>query len=104
MTTNTLSEFKEVYSYFFDKLMECGVNKPVTAIVWEDKISLVQSVTLHYVLLKSKGEIDQFREGLSCLGTRSYITKYPRLLKEFFTIKGKQSLSAGNTSLLICVY
>ncbi len=60
----------------------------------EDKIGLIQSITLHHVLLKSKGEIDQFGEGLSCLGTRSYVVKYPQLLKEFCTIKGKQPLTA----------
>ena len=95
MTTNNLDEFKEVYATNFCDLAECGVTKPSTALTLEDKISVVQSITLHHTILKSKAEIDQFAAGLSCLETRSHVIKYPQLLKEFFTVTGRQLLSAG---------
>lgn len=101
MSTNTLDEFKEAYICHFCYLAECGVTKPSTAVTLEDKISVVQSITLHNTILKSKAEIDQFAAGLSCLGTKSYIMKYPHLLKEFFTISGKQVLTAGIAIVMV---
>ncbi len=36
--TETLSEFKEVYSCYFNKLTECGIDKPVSALIWKTKL------------------------------------------------------------------
>lgn len=89
---NLSLEFKEVYARQYCDLAECGVTKPPTAVTLEE---VVQSITLHHTILKSKAEIDQFAAGLSCLGTRSNIMKYPHLLKQFFTVTGRQVLTAG---------
>ena len=95
MSANTLTGFKDVYTCHFCDLTEYGIAKPPTVITIEDKIAIVQSITLHHALLKSKAEIDQFIDGLSCLGTKSSITKYPQLVRKFFTILGIQVLTAG---------
>ena len=96
MSANTLNGFKDIYTCHFCDLTEYGIAKPPTVITIEDKIAIVQSITLHYALLKSKAEkINQFIDGLSCLGTKSSITKYPQLVRKFFTILGIQVLTAG---------
>ncbi len=95
MSATTLDVLKEVYTRNFSHLIECGISKPPTCITFEDKIGLVQSLTLHHAILKAKAEIDQFAEGLTCLGTKNYICKHPQLLKKFFTIQGRQPLTAG---------
>ena len=80
-----------MYTCYFSKLIECGTDKLVSALTLDDRIVLVQSVTLHHVVR----EIEKFVNGLSSLSTKSYITKYPQLLKIFITIKGRQPLTAG---------
>lgn len=67
--------------------------KPSTAITLEDKVTVVNSISLHHVILKTKAEIDQFADGLSCLGTKKIIMKYPDLIERFFTIHGRQVLT-----------
>ena len=83
MSAKTLDEFKEVYTCHFCNLADYGITKQSTSVTMEDKVTIVQSITLHHVLLKSKAEVDQFAEGLSCLGTKSFITKYPNLFRTF---------------------
>lgn len=95
MSAATIEELKDVYTCHFCELMDYGVTKPCTSITFEDKHTIVQSITLHHILLKSKAEADQFSEGLSCLGTRDYIMKYPHLLQQFFTRDGVERHTAG---------
>lgn len=97
MSAETLDEFKVVYANHFGELAEYGVTKPPTTVTLEDRITIVQSVTLHHALLKSKAEIDQFVQGLACLGTMEYIKKYPQLLKDFFSVILREAklLSSG---------
>ena len=49
---NTL--VKDVYTCHFCDLTEYGIAKPPTVITIEDKIAIVQSITLYHALLKSK--------------------------------------------------
>ncbi len=60
MSATTLDVLKEVaiYTRNFSHLIECGISKPPTCITFEDKIGLVQSLTLHHAILKAKAEID----------------------------------------------
>lgn len=90
------NEFKTVYTDHFCELADYGIIKPSTGITMEDKVPIIESITLHHVLLKSKAEVDQFVEGLSCLGTKKCLMKHPSLMKSFFTVCGTQVLTAGN--------
>ena len=63
----------------------------------DDKITLIQTVTLHHVLLRSKAEMDQFCEGLQALGVLNAVRKYPDLMRPFFTNSAVQNLTAGDT-------
>ena len=50
-------------------------------------------------LLKIKAEIDQFKEGMECLGVVTAIQQYPDLLS-FFTIGKETPLTAGILSFI----
>ena len=95
MSATTIEELKDVYTCHFCELVDYGVTNPSTSITLEDKHTIVQSITLHHVLLKSKAEADQFSEGLSYLGTRDYVMKFPHLLQKFFTRDGVEHHTAG---------
>ncbi len=60
-----------------------------------DKVTLVQSVSLHSVILKSMAELYQFRDGLETLKVASAMKNHRGLLWDFFVNK-PPSLSAGN--------
>ena len=47
---------------------ECGFTKPTTRLGMNDKVTLVQSVALHQVILITLGELSQFRDGLETIG------------------------------------
>ena len=51
----------------------------------EDRISVVQTVTLHEVLLKSLGEVSQFHDGLGSLGVARTVLEHGELLRGFFS-------------------
>ena len=82
---------------FCTEIIECGFTKPLPCLVMEDKIALIQTLTLHHVLLRSKAEIDQFSEGLKALGVLDAIRNYPSLMSCFFINKEIQHLTAGLT-------
>lgn len=67
-----------------DLLMECGYTKPVPRVELVDKADIVQTITLHKVVLVSLAELSQFRKGLSTLGVATALKDYPQLLRSFF--------------------
>ena len=75
-------------------ISECGFTKPSRLSLSTDKIDLVQCIALHHVILKSLGELSQFREGLGSLGVLKAIQEHGELLRDFFVIK-KSDLTAG---------
>ena len=78
-----------------DLLMECGYNKPVSRVELEDKPNIIQTVTLHKVILASLAELSQFRKGLSALGVDAALKAYPHLLHSYFSIEHKDELTSG---------
>ena len=60
----TSSDFCTLYSDNFELISNCGFTKPVTRLNMEDKVLVVQSIALHEVILKTLGELSQFRDGL----------------------------------------
>lgn len=69
-----------------DLLMECGYNKPVLRVELEDK-HIIQTVTLHKVILASLAELSQFRKGLSALGVVTALKEYSHLLHSYFCLE-----------------
>lgn len=90
-----VDELRDFVGENFDVISECGFSKPSSKLsVTADKIDLVQSVALHHVILKTLGELSQFREGLECLGVLKAISEYGHLMCDFFVMK-ESKLSAG---------
>lgn len=78
-----------------DILATSRYSKSLATLTMEEKATLVQTVTLHFVLLKSKAEADQFLEGLKAIGVADALKKHPGLLEPFFTKSGIPTLTAG---------
>lgn len=78
-----------------DLLTECGYNKPVALVRLEDKPNIIQTISLHKVILASLVELSQFRKGISCLGVSTALKEYPQLLYTFFSVEYKEELSSG---------
>lgn len=67
-----------------DLLSERGYSKPLSYVKLTDKASIVQTLSLHEVLLKSLGETQQFLDGLATLNVASALKAHSGLLKQFF--------------------
>ena len=91
MMSNTDKELQTVVDTNFSTLLDRGVTKPSTSISLDDKMEIVQAVALHYVILWSKAELDQFAEGLASCGILMAIM----LHKEFFH-EGRPQLTPGD--------
>ena len=74
-----------------DLLLECGFNKPLFKVQLEDKTNVIQTITLHKVILASLAELSQFREGLSAwayLGpSRKTLTCYATTIVAVLIVK-----------------
>lgn len=75
-------------------LHECGFIKPINCISMDDRCSMVQVLTLQFVVLHCKAELDQFIEGVKVLGVLHAIREHHSLLRPFFCRNFKQ-LTAG---------
>ena len=90
-----MQEFRQFVGENFDVISECGFTKPSSRLsLSTDRIDLVQCVALHHVILKTLGELSQFREGLETFGVLKSIQEYGVLLQDFFVMK-KSELKAG---------
>ena len=88
-------ELREFVGEKYDIISECGFTKPSSSLsLSTDKIDWVQCIALHHVILKSLGELSQFRAGLGSLGVLKAIQEHGELLRDFFVIK-KSDLTAG---------
>lgn len=92
-------ELRSVVGENLDLISECGFTKPTTKLTMDDKVTLVQSVALHQVVLRTLGELSHFRDGLDTLGVASAMEQYGVLLQEFFVNK-KSGVTAGVLFLL----
>ncbi len=80
----------------FNVLSNSGFTKPSSRLDMEDKVTILESVSLHSVILKSMAELYQFRDGLETLKVASAMKNHTALLWDFFVNK-PPSLSAGNS-------
>lgn len=78
-----------------DLILECGWSKPVLSLQLGQKEELKRVLCLHHVLLKSKAEMDQLREGLATLGVADIMKKHPACLESFFVFTPSKVLTAG---------
>ena len=90
-----VEEFRQFVGNNFDIISECGFTKPSSRLsLSTDRVDLVQCVALHHVILRSLGELSQFREGLESLGVLKAIKEHGELLRDFFIVK-KSEITAG---------
>jgi len=82
-------------------LIESGLTMPLALLTVHDKDTIVQTVALHHVLLKSKAEMDQFAQGLSALGVLDAIKDHSNLFECYFSADGVSTLVAGKYICLV---
>lgn len=78
-----------------DMMMECGWSKPVTTLILSHKDELIKVICLHHILLKSKAEMDQVKEGLAVMGVDKIMANQPQCLRSFFVFDPSKVLTAG---------
>lgn len=93
--TTDIDAFRAELTENMDLLMECGYTKPVSRADLGDKPDIIQSVTLHKVVLVSLAELSQFRKGLATLGVATALKDYPHLLQSFFSLRNNDQLTSG---------
>ena len=80
-------------------ILDSGYTKPLIQASLEDVPNIVQTITLHRVILRSLAELSQFqfRDGTDTLGVGRAMSLYPELLYEFFVNSKTQkaTLTAG---------
>lgn len=77
-------DFRKYVGENYDMILDCGFTKPSSRLLITDKIDVVQSVALHHVILKTLGELSQFREGLETLGVAKAMEQHRACLRDFF--------------------
>lgn len=75
-------------------LMETGYRKPLTHLTLQDIPTLKAALVDYHCMLKAKGAIDQFAEGLQRLKVLDLIKKFPLLTKPCFISEDKNKISA----------
>lgn len=82
-------------------MLDSGYTKPLVRTCLEDIPNIVQTVTLHRVILRSLAELTQFRDGLEALGVGKALTQYSSILYDFFVNSNPPNdpLTAG-----MCLY
>ena len=79
-----------------DLLADSGYTAPISRATLESRESIIATVVLHHCLLKSKGEVDQFKDGFSHESgpLLKMIEEHPATFESFFCVN-KDKLSAG---------
>ena len=95
MNADNIEELRSVCSLHYEILSDYGMTTPPNVLKMEDQIAVVQSITLHHVLLRSKGEIDQFIQGLECIGTRNMLKMNPQTVMSYYMVGAQRRLTAG---------
>ena len=63
------------------------MNWSINKLTLNDRSDLKSALIDHHCMLKVKGYMDQFIEGLDALGVMSVIRKYPQAMKPFFCVQ-----------------
>lgn len=86
---------KIIISAINELLIDCGYSKPIPMITLMDKDSIVNTISLHHLILKVKAELDQLRSGLETLGVAAAMKLNPKLFQPLFTRNGQIELTPG---------
>ena len=78
-----------------DVLVDNGITKAPSLLRLEDRASIVKALSLHYIILRSKGELDQLKDGLRTLGVADAMEMSPDLFEAIFTNSGQINLTPG---------
>ena len=89
-----VEDFQTFANEIYDVIIDCGFTKPLSRLVISDKVDVVQSIAFYHVILKTLGELSQFREGLETLKIARSMEQYGELLQEFFVIS-ESEVTAG---------
>ena len=76
-------------------LIDNGITKAPTLVGLDDKDSIVKALSLHFIILSSKGELDQLKDGLRTLGVGDAMEISPDLFEPIFTNFGQVELTPG---------
>lgn len=95
MQSATEQELQSVIGRNFNFLYDCGFTKPSIRITENDKVDIIQTISLHHVILRSKAELDQFAEGLQSCSVLDTVKKNPSLARSYFSIDGHGQMTAG---------
>ena len=79
-----------------DIFIDSGYSKHITAITLSERDNLLKIVKLHYCLLRTKADIDQFQLGLATLGVGNAIKAHPDLFEPMFVHNKSTPLTAGD--------
>ena len=104
MSANTQDSLKEVVTENFELLVDSGITKPCANITLEDKVPVVQTVALEKVILRTLGELTQFKDGLQCLDVGKEIICHSEILQEFFVKAANSKITSGSSFLFYIVH
>ena len=76
-------------------LIGSGLTVPLSLVTLDDKDTIIEVVSHHYVLLNSKAEMDQFLTSLSALGVLGAVKANPQLFETHFCIGHSSPAVAG---------
>lgn len=79
----------------FEFRFDAGLAMPTSSISISDKKQIAMSMAMHFLVYKTKAEMDQLREGLKSLGILDLMHRYPTQMKPLFLATGKPVLSAS---------
>jgi len=75
-------------------LLASGFRKPISSLIVQDKEKLRSSLIDYHCMLKVKAALDQFCEGLKCVGVMEIMVKHPNMFKTMF-VADSTPLTAG---------
>ena len=76
-------------------LLETGYRKPLSCLTQQDTSGIKRILRNFYTFVRVKAEIDQFLEGLSCLGVIDAVKKHPMLMQPLFIPSESCQLTKG---------
>ncbi len=94
-------ELKNIIEVNSDVLIDNGITTSLSSI--KKKNSVVKALSLQYIILKLKGELDQLKDGLITLGVGSALQLSPSLFESLFTTTGQVELTPGKNTLNISI-
>ena len=78
-----------------DVLVDCGFVKSPSCVTLQERPAVVKAVLLHYIVFRSKAELDQLRSGLQTLGVGEAMHSNPELLEPLFMSTVPSKLTPG---------